>query len=95
VQGHSVEVLANRAGVGPGHDGRIILRFESDAGVISVSVSPAVLQQLRQDIGQLLDPKRVARGWGVPSRGISADANYPQSSVIVDEILPDSAGNNQ
>ena len=75
---------------------RVILRFESHEGNVSAVMPAKMLHRLYGEIGVLLEPKRVERGWGTRLHSEKATMPPPAREVVhADEGGPeefDSAG---
>jgi hypothetical protein len=84
VRRNPVQLQPYKASVDTAGDNALMLRFETADATVNATLSIRMMQQLHEQIGQLIEPRKITRAWGGHlNAGVSPTA--PNENVVVEE----------
>jgi len=84
VRRHPVQIQPYKTSVDTAGDHAVLLRLETADATINATLSIRMMQQLHEQIGQLIEPRKITRAWAGqlnPSR----TAEGSRDDVVVEE----------
>jgi hypothetical protein len=87
VRRNPVQLQPYKASVDTAGDNALMLRFETADATVNATLSIRMMQQLHEQIGQLIETKKITRAWGGHlNAAVSAEA--PQGAVVEEDLAP-------
>ena len=78
-----ISIQPYKASADTAGDNALMLRFETADATVSATMPIRMMQQLHDQIGQLLEPRKITRAWrGQLNQGLAPET---QENVVVEE----------
>ena len=87
---HPVQIQPYKTSVDTAGDHALMLRLETADATINATLSIRMMQQLHEQIGQLIEPRKITRAWADqlnPNLDPNLGAEDARESVVVVEDL--------
>jgi hypothetical protein len=88
VRRHPVQIQPYKTSVDTAGDHALMLRLETADATINATLSIRMMQQLHEQIGQLIEPRKITRAWAGqlnPALDPNLSADGSRGDVIVEE----------